>query len=154
IDVGTDRANLFFYVRVLQNSKNPVLDMLNIFPEMLDASTPLEAIPKCLFYFEAQAACRSAVDTIRKILPWHLRNCIYSFSSINTEKGKARCWEGLSNGTIRIVCATDAASMGCSIPDIDFTVVFGVPSSLAVLLQRWGRAGRARGSTGVCILFV
>ncbi|KAJ7211331.1 hypothetical protein GGX14DRAFT_565199 [Mycena pura] len=53
-----------------------------------------DTIPKCLFYF----------NSLR--VPWrghhpqdtHLRNCVYPFSSINTEKSKARCWAGLADG--------------------------------------------------------
>ncbi|KAJ3907934.1 P-loop containing nucleoside triphosphate hydrolase protein, partial [Lentinula edodes] len=59
-----------------------------------------------------------------------------------SERAKERCWTDFSSGKIRIICATDAAGMGCSVPDVQFSVVFGLPSSLSVLLQRWGRAGR------------
>ncbi|KAJ7225307.1 P-loop containing nucleoside triphosphate hydrolase protein, partial [Mycena pura] len=154
IDVGADRCNLFFHTRILKNSKNPVLDALNILHVKLETTTAPGDVPKCLFYLESPAACRAAVDILRQVLPAHLRNCVYAFTGMNTAKSKAKCWEGLANGSIRIVCATDAAGMGCSILDVEFTVVFGTPSSLSVLLQRWGRAGRARNSVGVCLLFV
>jgi hypothetical protein len=34
------------------------------------------------------------------------------------------------------------ASQGCDIPDVEETICFGCPDTLAVLIQRWGRAGR------------
>ncbi|KAF9060847.1 P-loop containing nucleoside triphosphate hydrolase protein, partial [Rhodocollybia butyracea] len=154
IDVGADRPNLFFHTRVLQNTDNPVLDALNLLPAHIDDSTPHEDVPKCLFYFNSEGACRDAVDTLRKCLPDHLRDCVYPFSSDMSETGKQKCWDRFGEGIIRIVCATDAAGMGCSIPDVKYSVIFGLPSSLSVVIQRWGRAGRDRTTPGVCLLLV
>ncbi|KAJ7917805.1 hypothetical protein B0H13DRAFT_2322014 [Mycena leptocephala] len=51
------------------------------------------------------------------------------------------------------VC-TDAAGMGCNIPDIDVVVQWKLPASMSIFIQRAGRAGRARGSQGLAILLV
>ncbi|KAK7433877.1 hypothetical protein VKT23_020502 [Stygiomarasmius scandens] len=154
IDIGADRPNLFFHTRILKNTDNPVLDALNLLPSHIDDSTRREDIGKSLFYFDSEGACRTAVETIRKCLPENLRDCVYAFSSDMSEKSKEICWGGLSSGHIRIVCATDAAGMGCSIPDVKNSVIFGLPHSLSVIAQRWGRAGRNRTTEAVCLLFV
>ena len=46
--------------------------------------------------------------------------------------------------------------MGCNIPDIKYTILFGVPKSksLSTVTQRWGRAGRDRTTQAVCLLLV
>jgi superfamily II DNA helicase RecQ len=44
------------------------------------------------------------------------------------------------SGCIHILCATDAAGMGCNVPDVRYSVIFGCPKSLSVIAQRWGRA--------------
>ena len=49
IDMGSRRPNLVFLTHVLENVKNPVLDILNILPEVLDTNTQCEAINKSLF---------------------------------------------------------------------------------------------------------
>jgi hypothetical protein len=44
--VGSERPNLLLVIRVLENAKNLVLDVLNILPKVLDVNTPHEAIDK------------------------------------------------------------------------------------------------------------
>ena len=53
------------------------------------------------------------------------------------------------SGRIHILCATDAAGMGCNVPDVHYLVIFGCPKSLSVIVQRWGRA-----LEGTCLLLV
>lgn len=154
LDVGCDRPNLFYDIQILQNTKNPVLDVLNILPASPDANTTLQDIPKCLFYFESQLACRQATETLRKCLPVHLRRAVYAFSSDLSERSKMDTWERFAAGEYRILCATDAAGMGCNVPDVRYIVLFRCPSSLPVLAQRWGRAGHDRTTQAVCLVLV
>ncbi|KIK58118.1 hypothetical protein GYMLUDRAFT_113426, partial [Collybiopsis luxurians FD-317 M1] len=140
IDIGADHPNPYFHTRIFKSIDNPVLDALNLLPSDIDDSTMHEEIPKCLFYFDSENACRVAVDTLCKCLLNHLRDCVFHFSSDISERGKQRCWNDFSSGTIRIICATDAAGIGCSVPDVQYSVIFGLPSSLAVVIQRWGHA--------------
>ncbi|KAF7291219.1 p-loop containing nucleoside triphosphate hydrolase protein [Mycena indigotica] len=46
------------------------------------------------------------------------------------------------SGEVKILLATEAAGMGCDIPNIELVVQFMVPRSLSIWLQRAGRAGR------------
>lgn len=154
IDVGVGRPNLTFLTRTLQNTENPVLDVLNILPSVLDANTPLDAIDKCLFYFASEEGCRLNLRTLRKIVPAHLRECIQPYSSNGSEAAKAKCWADFASGKIRILCATDAAGMGCDVSDVRWVVIFGLTKSLSVVAQRWGRAARDRTLTGTCLFLV
>ncbi|KAF7359579.1 p-loop containing nucleoside triphosphate hydrolase protein [Mycena venus] len=52
-----------------------------------------------------------------------------------------------------MVC-TDAAGMGCNIPNIDVVVQWKLPASVSIFVQRAGRAARLHGRTGVAILLV
>ncbi|KAE9393844.1 hypothetical protein BT96DRAFT_828606 [Gymnopus androsaceus JB14] len=52
-----------------------------------------------------------------------------------SEKSKQKCWDKFTSGKLQIICATDAAGMGCSIPDVKYSVIFGLPSSLSVIIQ-------------------
>ncbi|KAJ7259748.1 P-loop containing nucleoside triphosphate hydrolase protein [Mycena rebaudengoi] len=154
IDVGCDRHNLVYLTRTISNPKNPVLDVLNLLPDKLDENTPREAVDKMLFYFDSEAACTNGVDTVRMALPEHLRDCVYTFSAGISEDAKKDCWEGFMSGRYRIICCTDAAGMGCNVPDVKITVIFGCSKSLAVVCQRWGRTGRGRETLGTCIFLV
>ncbi|KAF8816642.1 P-loop containing nucleoside triphosphate hydrolase protein [Phlegmacium glaucopus] len=156
LDVGTDRPNLFYITRPISDPKQPLLDILNLLPGILDGGTKLEDIRKSLLYFDSEAACREAVQFLRKVLPPHLRSCVHAFSSDISEKGKKAAWAKFQCGEYRILCATDAAGMGCNVPDIEYVVSFGVPKSksLSTVAQRWGRGGRDRETQAVCFLLL
>ncbi|TFY63189.1 hypothetical protein EVJ58_g3389 [Rhodofomes roseus] len=154
LDVGCDRPNLLYDVRAISNKANPVLDILNILPSSLNAQTTLDDIPKTILYFESENDCLQAKNTLRKCLPAHLRDVVYAFSSTLSEKAKTQTWARFREGRLRILCATDAAGMGCNVPDIRYVIVVGSPRSLSVVAQRWGRAGRDRTTPATCILLV
>jgi len=42
LDVGTERPNLYFIVRPLSEPKNPLLEILNLLPKVLDRETALD----------------------------------------------------------------------------------------------------------------
>jgi len=154
VDVGSDRKNLFFAVRQLEHPELPILNILGLLPSSITPETVLDAIAKCLFYFDTEAECRAAVYALRMLLPAHLRDCVQPFSSSLSEECKKALWEAFRAGTVRILCATDAAGMGCNVPDVRNVVVFGCPRSFASVAQRWGRAGRNRTVDGTCLLLV
>ncbi|MEZ4271262.1 MAG: DEAD/DEAH box helicase [Myxococcota bacterium] len=59
--------------------------------------------------------------------------------------------EGLRNGTVRCVIATNALELGIDIGALQAVVCAGYPGSIASLWQRFGRAGR-RGSGSLALL--
>lgn len=59
--------------------------------------------------------------------------------------------EGLRNGEILCVVATNALELGIDIGDLDAVVSVGYPGSVAATWQRFGRAGR-RGSQSIAVL--
>ncbi|KAF8198718.1 P-loop containing nucleoside triphosphate hydrolase protein [Mycena galopus ATCC 62051] len=144
LDAGSDRANLFFSTRTLSNAKNPTLDVLDLLPADLDETSQPSDIPKILAYHGSVAETGKGKTTWRRALPAHLRGCVVAYSSGISEAAGKDVWEGFSSGRYRILCATDAAGMGCNAPDVEYSIVFECPRSLAVLVQRWGRAGRSR----------
>ncbi|KAJ7608875.1 P-loop containing nucleoside triphosphate hydrolase protein [Mycena polygramma] len=154
VDVGTDRSNLVYMTRIIKNPANPILDVVNIFPLEMDENTPASALPKCLFYFDTIEACATAVETLRKCLPAHLRPLVQTFKSTLSESAKQQIWDRFKKGEIRILCATDAAGMGCNVPDVMYTILCDLPESVSIQSQRWGRTARNRAILGTCILLV
>ncbi|TFK58811.1 P-loop containing nucleoside triphosphate hydrolase protein [Pluteus cervinus] len=154
IDVGCTRENLTYIIRKLENTKNPVLDALSLLPQTIPPHAAKDILPKCLFYFETVGNCTSAVETLRKILPAHLRDQVQSFVGLTSEAAKERLWEKFRAGEIKILCATEAAGMGCNVSDVQFVALFCAPRSLSVLVQRWGRGARNRSISATCFLFV
>jgi superfamily II DNA helicase RecQ len=154
IDVGCDRKNLSYIIKELVNTGNPVLDILNVLPSSLTEDTLVSSIPKCILYFDTINECTVARDCLRRVLPTHLRSVVETFNGLLSEKGKSLYWDNFRDGKLRILCATDAAGMGCNVPDIEYVALFSVPRSTSVLVQRWGRAGRDRSMKATCFLFV
>lgn len=153
IDVGCDRPNLFFSVREIEND-NPALNILDILPETMDASTPPTDIPKCLFYMDSEAGTRAAARTLRQCVPENLRKYIYALSADLSDEGKKQIWDKFVAGDIRILFATDAAGMGCNDSCIQYVFILNCPKALCIVFQRWGRAGRDRVTLAVCVLLV
>ncbi|KAL1686921.1 P-loop containing nucleoside triphosphate hydrolase protein, partial [Schizophyllum commune] len=142
VDVGIERPNLFFHIRELRHPKKPILEVLSFLPAVINAHTKRTDIDKGIIYFESEAQCRSMAQELRKCLPAHLRDSVFAYSSNLSEKAKQQCWDRFMKGEIRILCATDAAGMGCNVSDVKFVIIFGRPPSFAAVIQRWGRAGR------------
>lgn len=158
LDVGCERTNLTYIIRELKYEKNPIFDVINtILPAVLDSNTKPEDIDKSLLYFDSESACGEAVKVIKKVLPPHLRGLVFSYSSTISVRGKTAIWDNFKAGHFRIICATDAAGMGCNVPDIRHTVVFGVPKfpkSISGVVQRWGRTARNHNVSGTCQFLV
>ncbi|KAJ7171553.1 P-loop containing nucleoside triphosphate hydrolase protein, partial [Mycena crocata] len=57
-------------------------------------------------------------------------------------------------GVIRVLVCTDAAGMGCDIPNIEIVIQWKLPKNLSSWIQRAGRAARAAGTYGVAIMIV
>ncbi|KAI0723618.1 P-loop containing nucleoside triphosphate hydrolase protein [Earliella scabrosa] len=55
---------------------------------------------------------------------------------------------------IRILVCTDAAGMGCNVPDVDLVVQWKLPKTLSSFVQRAGRAARSKNRTGLAVLLV
>ncbi|KAG9015669.1 hypothetical protein FRB90_004557 [Tulasnella sp. 427] len=135
VDAGTDRSNLLYLVRPVEHPDDPARDVLNMIPSNLtSSSTPDDLRFKAIFYIQNEAACRKAKDTIRRCLPSQLQNLVYNFSSSLSEKAKQALWDRFKRGENKISFSTDAAGMGCNVPDIDLVVVAGDPNTVSAAL--------------------
>jgi superfamily II DNA helicase RecQ len=158
MDVGCERSNLTFIMHELKDKKNPIFEVLNtLLPAVIDGDTQPEDIEKALLYFDSESACSEAVKVLKKVLPPHLRGLVHSYSSTISARGKTAIWSKFKSGQLRIICATDAAGMGCNVPDIKNTIVFALPQcpkSISVVIQCWGRTARDRSISGTCQLLL
>jgi ATP-dependent DNA helicase RecQ len=66
---------------------------------------------------------------------------------------RTRVQEAFANGSIRVVCATNAFGMGIDRPDVEAVVHFAIPGSVEAYYQEIGRAGRDGRNVTATLLF-
>jgi superfamily II DNA helicase RecQ len=157
IDVGCSRPELSYIIRELDEQVTPAKQIWDLLPFLREANdhTPVSSLQKTILYLPTKLACRKAKRMLREHLPKHLGHTVQSFTAIASSEAKEITFRQFSRGEIRILCATEAAGMGCNVKDIEVVVVVGNGlKSLSVLVQRWGRAARSFGMLGTCILLM
>ena len=58
------------------------------------------------------------------------------------DQQRTRVQDGFADGSLRVVCATNAFGMGIDRPDVDAIVHYAIPGSIEAYYQEIGRAGR------------
>lgn len=143
IDVGVTRPNLTYIVLQKSQSAHFLLDLLHLIPHDLDLNSPPTALAKVIIYFETMEQCRAAKNLFRRLLPPQLRNSVRTFYSLSSETYKLKAWDDFLDGDLRFIFGTRAIGVGCSCPDVDIAIGYGVWDSFIAIVQAAGRAGRS-----------
>jgi hypothetical protein len=138
IDVGVERPNLTQQVYPMKSAANTYCSLIQFIPEGAKSTSD---IPKTIIFFHSVQATRDACFAIRALLPNNIHSCVQPFAALDEESTKAGRLKDLRDGSVRVLCCTVAAGMGCDIPDIEVAVIYGVDSFVS-FIQKGGRAGR------------
>jgi len=138
IDIGIERPNLVQHVHAMDSAASTYCSLIQFIPEGVETAL---SIPKTIIFFHSVQATRDACFAIRALLPRPLHSCIQPFAAPDEETTKAQRLKDMQDGSIRVLCCTIAAGMGCDIPDIEVAVIYGVDSFVS-FVQKGGRAGR------------
>ncbi|KAJ7241219.1 P-loop containing nucleoside triphosphate hydrolase protein [Mycena haematopus] len=157
IDVGNDRPNVSIIVRGIQHPLNTYADL-----KFVAAGIRCRAdIKKTFIYADNIATGVEILDYLISLLPPELHDAVQGwdipirpYNAALSQEYRRKAMEQFRAGIIRILVCTDAAGMGCNIPDINVVVQWKLPASLSLFVQRAGRAARASGRTGLAILLV
>ncbi|KAJ7211875.1 P-loop containing nucleoside triphosphate hydrolase protein [Mycena rebaudengoi] len=154
IDVGNDRPNVSIIVRGIHYPLNTYADL-----DFIVAGIKTRAdIKKTFIYADNIATGVEIIDHLLSLLPPELRDAfdtpIRPYNAALSKEYRKKVMQMFKDGRVRILVCTDAAGMGCNIPDVDVVVQWKLPGSVSIFIQRAGRAARAYGRTGVAILLV
>ena len=141
IDLGADQPNLMQVIHPMQYAAKTFAALFAFIPEDITPSSSPEQLPKMIFYFKSWWQAREVCEILHALLPHSLRECLYAFTGTNSEGFRVEAMALFELGIIRWLFATDAAGMGCDIPDIVTSVVYGL-QDLCSAFQKGGRAGR------------
>ena len=138
IDLGSDRPNLALWVRPMEYTKSGYAALFHLIPGSPEDSRDL---PKSIFYFTTRREAREACSVLRRLLPPSFHSSLAVFTAVYSDGYKERTMEKFRGGMVRWLFCTDAAGMGCDVPDILLSVVYGV-QDLCAAFQKGGRAVR------------
>ncbi|CAA7263222.1 unnamed protein product [Cyclocybe aegerita] len=139
IDIGNDRPNVSIVIRGIQHPLNTYADLDFVINKL--AEWP-DDILKSFIYCDSIAMGTEIIDHLTDLLPEHLQD--YRRAAMRAFK----------EGSVRILVCTDAAGMGCNIPDIDLVVQWKLPTSVSAFVQWAGRAARSHDHLGFAVLLV
>ncbi|THV08508.1 P-loop containing nucleoside triphosphate hydrolase protein [Dendrothele bispora CBS 962.96] len=153
IDIGNDRGNVSLVVRPIHNPLNTFADLDFVVPQNV---TKADEIPKTFIYYDDVMGGIDMEDHLIDSLPSSLRSAgiVRLYSAAFSTGYKEAVMTQFKAGEVRVLICTDAAGMGCNIPDIDVVVQWKLPSSLSAFVQRAGRAARNPRRQGLAVLLV
>ncbi|EIW77928.1 P-loop containing nucleoside triphosphate hydrolase protein [Coniophora puteana RWD-64-598 SS2] len=114
----------------------------------------LRTSPRPWIYCDNIAEGSKIADYLRQRLPQEFARAgvIREYCAVFSTEYRNLAMKHFREGRIRIMVCTDAAGMGCNIPDIDVVVQWRLPQKLSAFVQRAGRAARARNRKGLAVL--
>ena len=123
---GFDRPNLRLDVRRVSGE----IEKRRILPELVGAG-------RALVYAATRKSAERAADALRAA-----GRSAEAYHAGMDETGRTRVQERFADGSLPIVCATNAFGMGIDRPDVEAVVHFEIPGSLEAYYQEIGRGGR------------
>ncbi|THH21622.1 hypothetical protein EUX98_g8320 [Antrodiella citrinella] len=160
LNVGNDRPNVSIAVHAFQHPQNSFADLGFVIPIGVENSAD---IPKTMVYLDKIQDGSKVIDHLRALLVKRnltmaatedADHLIRPFNATMSSEYREAAMDAVRNGKLRIMICTDAAGMGCDIPDIDVVVQWKLPKTLSSWIQRAGCVARGRGRSGIAVLLV
>ncbi|KAJ7101668.1 P-loop containing nucleoside triphosphate hydrolase protein, partial [Mycena epipterygia] len=151
--IGNDRQNVSQVIRALEHPANSYRDLDFVVPSTM---VRVIDIKKTFLYTDNIQDGGKIIDYLNaRVDPTHRsRGLVRPYNAGMSPKYRAEVMSLFKVGIVRVLVCTDAAGMGCDIPDIELVVQWKIPKNLSSWVQRAGRAARARGSTGMAVMLV
>ncbi|KAJ3544609.1 hypothetical protein NMY22_g2725 [Coprinellus aureogranulatus] len=150
---GNDRPNITMSVQHVR-SPTDYEALLPLITTSEESPTRPDQLQKTIVFVNSVKSAQHCKRWIKQHLPENLRGYVDTLHAQRTVGTRRRVMKDYRENRVRILIATEAAGMGADIPDIKLIIQLGVPSSLAVWIQRAGRAARSPTLHGRAILLV
>jgi ATP-dependent DNA helicase RecQ len=123
---GFDRPNLFLDVRKVSGA----IEKRSLLPALVGGR-------RALVYAATRKSAERAAEALRTV-----GLAAEAYHAGMEEAERTRVQDGFADGSLSVVCATNAFGMGIDRPDIEAVVHFEIPGSLEAYYQEIGRGGR------------
>ncbi|KAK7013470.1 ATP-dependent DNA helicase Q-like 3 [Favolaschia claudopus] len=157
--IGNDRPNVSMVIRSMEHAANSYRDIDFVVPE--DNQVPAD-IKLSFVYTDDIKDGGQLVDHLNaRVHPrYRDRGLVRPYNAGMSREYRAHVMSLFRAGVIRVLVCTDAAGMGCDLPDIALVVQWKIPQTLSAWIQnvqaelhaaqvcrdwRRGRGGRGRG---------
>ncbi|HWZ85305.1 MAG TPA: ATP-dependent DNA helicase RecQ [Thermoanaerobaculia bacterium] len=134
---GFDRPNLFLDVRKVSGE----IEKRTLLPELVGRR-------RALVYAATRKTAARAAEALRAA-----GLDAEAYHAGMDEAGRTRVQNRFADGSLPIVCATNAFGMGIDRPDVEAVVHFELPGSLEAYYQEIGRGGRDGRRAGATLLW-
>ncbi|KAF8804137.1 P-loop containing nucleoside triphosphate hydrolase protein [Phlegmacium glaucopus] len=153
LNIGNERPNIAQVVRAMEHPMNTFRDLNFLVPENM---TMRDDIKKGFVYIDDIKEGGMATDYLNTRICDDLRSegLVHPYNASMSKKYRKVVMDLFRTGIVRILICTDAARMGCNIPDIDVVVQWKTPRDLSSWVQRAGRAARGPGHQGLAVMIV
>ncbi|KAF7338756.1 ATP-dependent DNA helicase Q-like 3 [Mycena sanguinolenta] len=151
--IGNDRPNVSQIIRAMEHPANSYRDSDFIVPSTM---TKPEDIKLAFVYSDDIKDGNKLVDHLngRVPEPYRDRGLIRPYNASMSIEYRAHVMKLFKAGIIRVLVCTDAAGMGCDIPNVELVVQWKAAQNLSSWIQRAGRAARGPGTWGIAVMLV
>ncbi|KAJ7170920.1 P-loop containing nucleoside triphosphate hydrolase protein [Mycena crocata] len=150
--IGNDRPKVSQIIRSMQHPANSYRDI----DFMVREGAEPKDIQKAFLYSDDIKDGGKIIDRLNsRVSPaYRNRGLVRPYSAAMSREYRQHVMALFNAGIVRILVCTDAAGMGCDIPDVDLVVQWKAPPNLSSWIQRAGRAARAAGRVGIAVMIV
>ncbi|KAJ7851208.1 P-loop containing nucleoside triphosphate hydrolase protein [Mycena leptocephala] len=152
VQVSNEKLNVSLSVRILQQEPESFADLIILFPE--DFEKP-EDFAQSLVYVNGRQDAEKTQDFLRDNTPEGIDVKIFEFNHKDIEDArKTIIQNGLNDGTMRGVSATDALGLGMDFRAIIRVLLWMRPRTFLSLIQKIGRCVRDHSKRGEAVLYI
>ncbi|KAJ7448404.1 P-loop containing nucleoside triphosphate hydrolase protein [Mycena latifolia] len=152
VQVSNEKPNVSLAVRILQHKPDSFADLITLFPEEFQEP---EDFVQTLIYVNGRQEAEKIQDFLRDNTPEGIDCEIFEFyqKDIHPTR-KTLIQEGLNDGTMRGVPATDALGLGMDFRAILRVILWMKPRTFLSLIQKIGRCVRDHTKRGLAVLYI